>query len=203
MLLLEKDPAARKKLCDMLSRERIIGVATKQQVLEALVRHQKKLNALVANASLLHDLLSEETIVKLCNKISIKVPPIVVLYKTDQEHIINEIDQHKYQCEFVQYDVKDVNFPVAYAKAVKKVHPDIIIDMNKANEVWLKSEETQDLLDIRKWLGEAGFAETPKKAAAQKKVKADDVDYKKLYLELKKEYDKLLAELDELKKLFS
>lgn len=193
----------------MLTRERIIGVATKQQVLEALVQHRNKLNALVANAVLLQDLLSEETILKLCDKIHVNVPPLVILYRSEQESVLKEVDQSTYQCEFVKYDEKDVNFPVIYTKAVKKVHPDIHIDMNIANEVWLRNEETQDLIDIRKWLGEAGFTETIKESPSNKANKPastakkdNNVDYKKLYLELKEEYDKLLAELDELKKLF-
>ena len=66
ILLVEKKALVRKKLCDMLSRERIISVATKQQVLEALVQHRSKLKVFIANVSLLSEILSEETILKLC-----------------------------------------------------------------------------------------------------------------------------------------
>lgn len=209
ILLVEKDTLIRKKLCDILNRERIIGVATKQQVLEALVQHRNKLKVLIVNAFLLSEILSEETILKLCLRLSITVPPIVVLFKPEQKAIIESINNSTYQFEFVEFDQKNNSFPTAYVKAIKKLYPQLHIDMDMAKTTWQKSEASQDLNDIRKWLKEGGFTEAVEIKKFQKqpekttKTTGDDsVDYKKLYLELKEKYNKLVADFEELKKIF-
>jgi hypothetical protein len=209
ILLVEKDPKVKKKLCDMLNRERIIAVVTKQQILEALVHHRDRLRVLVANAVTLSDILSEDVILKLCIQLSIKVPPIVALYPPEQEAIMKNISNSKYRFEFVKFDKKDVDFPVSYTEAIKAVYPQVNIDIARAQEVWAQSEESDDLVDVRKWLNEFGFGETKQDSMVQpesKKSKSEKrgdaaPDYKKLYTDLKKKYDRLVADFEELKKI--
>ena len=202
ILLVETNPVLRKKLCDMLSRERIIGVATKQQVLEALVQHRNKLNVFIANAALLNEVLSGETITKLCSKLSITVPPIVALYHPDQSDTIKRISYGNYRFEFVRFDEKDIEFPKKYTGAIRAVYPDIHIDIERAKQVWLRTDAKQDLIDVRNWLHEWGFGEASTSHTVHNRKDADDPeDYKALYIELKAKYDQLVAEFEELKKL--
>lgn len=208
ILLAEKDAALRKKLCDMLNRERIIGVASKQQVLEALAQHQKKLNAIIADASLLSSILSNDTIVNLCMKLAIPIPPIVVLYRPEQETIIKMIGNGKYHFEFVEFDERDENFPDQYIRAILRVYPEISIDMSKAHQVWKGDIEGRNAVDVREWLNESGFTETGGKkepAGATEKPVTKAVpaatEYKKLYFELRKKYDQLMADFEDMKKI--
>jgi hypothetical protein len=83
--------------------------------------------------------------------------------------------------------------------------------MTKAHQVWKDKQENdggQGLVDIREWLSESGFADTEGQKAppgATEKPAASarpaTKDYKKLYLELKKKYEQLLAEFEDLKKI--
>lgn len=207
ILLIDKNPAVRKKLCDMLNLERIIAVATKQQVLESLVHHRDRLNVLIANAASLSEILSGETLLKLCAKLAIDIPPIVALYQTEQKAIINNISNGNYRFEFVEFDEKNTSFPEVYIKAIKTVYPSINVDINTAKAVWSRTDAKQDLIDIRNWLSEFGLDEAssekpshPQGAQGRKK-ETDSQNYKALYLELKEKYDKLVAEFEELKKL--
>src|SRR4030042_5509280 len=199
ILLVDKGPAMRKKLCDMLNRERIIGVATKQQVLETLVLHKNRLNVFIADATSLSEILSGETILKLCIKLSINIPPIVALYRPGQEAIIQGISNSNFQFEFVKFDEKDIDFPDAYTRAIKTVYPEVNIDIQKANKVWSRTDATQDLVDVKNWLHKSGFGEPPHEPASRPQVEKNKPereednlqDYKKLYLDMKEKYDKL------------
>jgi effector-binding domain-containing protein len=212
ILLIEPDRVKSKKLCDMLHKERIIVVQSKQAVLEALVQHRDKLDVIVANVRLIHEILSADVIAKLCDKLSIELPPVVGLYNENEKELAKGISLDKNKFKLVEYNGKDLNFPVRYIKAIKTVHSNLSFDMNKANEVWLKTEDTQDLIDIRQWLEKEGFETAPrkevaleKKKRAEKKIEAKEVDYKKLYtefrgkyLELKEKYDELLEYIEDL-----
>jgi 3-methyladenine DNA glycosylase Tag len=208
ILLIDDNKVRSKKLCDMLNKERIIPVGSKQQVFEALVHHKGKLNAIVANVRAVQTIISEQTISQLCEKLYMDMPPIVGLYSEEEEQLLQTIPENDYHITFVKYDEKDMNFPVKYIKAIKKVYQDLSADINKANEVWLKSTDTQDLIDIREWLKDEGFLDVKHKKAPLKSKKithskpASDakIDYKKMYLELKEKYEELKKKYDEVLK---
>ena len=100
----------------------------------------------------------------------------------------------------------------------------MIADVNKAKEIWLQKEESQDLIDPRKWLEEEGFLEPSQKKQTEydgkeieefipslEKMIADeeremvddenDNNYKDLFLEYKKKYNELLQYMNELTQL--
>jgi len=203
ILLLESENIVRKKLSDLLNRERIIGVGTKQQILEALVRHRNKFHVIIANIRLLKEVLSEQTILKLCKKLSINMPPIVGFFK-EGDKTVKDFKGTKEKYTIIKYDEKDHTFPGEYIKAIKDVYPELNVDINKANEVWLKGSETKDLLDVQSWLKNEGFIKKPREEKVSEKEKyaepepEGDIDYKKAYLEIKKKYDELLKYVKEL-----
>ena len=69
ILLIEPDKAIRKKLSDLLSRERIIGVDSAQQTLEMILKFKDNLNVIIANIRLLREAISRDIISKLCQKL--------------------------------------------------------------------------------------------------------------------------------------
>ncbi len=204
ILLLESESGVRKKLSDLLPRERIIGVGNKQQILEALVRHRNKFNLIIADIRLLKEVLSEQTILKLCKKLSITMPPIVGFFKEGDKKLKN-FKETREEYKIIKYDEQDHKFPSEYIKAIKDVYSELNVDINKANEVWLKGSETQDLLDVQSWLKDEGFikkarkAKTPRKEKSIEKEPEEEIhDYKKAYFEIKKKYDELLKYVKEL-----
>lgn len=205
ILLAEDDINARKKLCDILHRERIIVVGSPKSVLEALVQHKGKFNAIIANTRLVRGITSNDILNKLCKKIEIKVPPIIGIYKKGEEQVVKKIIEKSNDQKFVKYDEKDKNFPTKYIKAIKEHYNDLLVDDTHINEDWTKGEEKQDMDDVRTWLNKEGFAEKPSAKAKTTKTKKDDkpiddknVDYKKLYFEVKEKYDELLSYIHEL-----
>ena len=205
ILLVEEDKAVGKKLCDILNQERIITVDSAQQVLEALVHHKSKLKAIVANARAVRAVTSKDLITRLCEKIRIKIPPIIGFYKKGQEQLVKKIIENRHDQKFIKYDDKDANFPLKYVKAIKAQYPDLRVDMNKASLGWAVTEDKQDIEDVRKWLNKEGFADKPsakpkdkKEKKAAKPVDDKNVDYKKLYFEVKAKYDELLKYIHEL-----
>jgi hypothetical protein len=217
ILLVEEDKIASKKLCDILNQERIITVDSAQQVLEALVHHKTKLKVIVANARAISAITSKDLIVRLCEKIKIKMPPIIGLYRKGQEQLVKKLIENKNEQKFVKYDDKDTDFPSKYVKAIRDQYPDLRVDVDKVITGWTRVEKTQDIDDVRSWLKNEGFVEekprkvkdkkegfaekTPKKANEKKAAEAIDdknVDYKKLYFEVKEKYDELLNYIHEL-----
>ncbi len=185
ILLLEPYKTRRKKLCDLLSRERIIGVASIPETLEMVCKFKNSFEIIIANIHLLYDILSQETLFKLCKKLYIKVPPLLGLYEKGDDKIKEEFEKKYTQYKLIEYDKEDDNFPERYIRVVKELYPDVIADVNKAMESWVKGEETKELIDTRKWLEQEGFVERTEKTC-------EEHDYKKMYLELKKKYDELL-----------
>jgi hypothetical protein len=194
----------------MLNRERIIPVEEKTEILEALVKHRNNFDVMVANIQSLREILAEGILNKLCDKINIKIPPIIAIYKSGQESIIKNTNASKYQCKFLKYDENDLNFPITYAQTIKTVHPKVNIDMNRANEVWLNPQNPQDIVDIQGWLGEEGFIDVPVKSVPKAKPKQppqpppkekeEKNESSDMYSELEKKYQELLQCYENLKK---
>ncbi len=74
---------------------------------------------------------------------------------------------------------------------IKELYPEVISDLDRAKETWLRGEETEDLIDTRKWLEEEGLVEAAERTTNEK-------DYKVMYFELKKKYDALLNHVKKL-----
>ncbi len=145
----------------------------------------------------------------MCEKIKIRIPPIIAVYRSGQETIIKNTNASEYQCKFLRYDESDLNFPMTYAQSVKAVHPKISIDINRANEVWLNPRDPQNVVDIKQWLNEEGFIEVPLKSKpdntpksppkAPVKEKTKEADANDMYAELEQKYKELLQCYDDLK----
>lgn len=203
ILLAEENITVRKKLCDILHRERIIVVGSPKRALEALVQHKGKFKLIIANARALRGITSKDILDRLCKKIEIEVPPIIGIYRKGEEPIVTKIIESRNDQKFVKYDEKDVNFPTKYIKAIRTQYSDLLFDENSINTDWAASEEKQDIDDVRNWLDGEGFADKESKKIKEKKgvqPLEDDknVDYKKLYFEVKEKYDELLNYIHEL-----
>jgi uncharacterized protein YlzI (FlbEa/FlbD family) len=205
ILLLESNRATRKKLCDLLSKERIIGIDSVQQVIEMICKYKNEIGVIVANIHQLYELFSTETIFKLCQKLSIKTPPILGFFSKEDEKIKTKLEQENKQCRFIEYNEKDPDFPACYISIIKEFYPEVVADFERANETWLKETETDDLVDTRNWLKEEGFLKEMGKDRVEKSEKPQDAtvhegeeDYRKLYFELKKKYDEHLKTVKEL-----
>lgn len=225
ILLIEPDKTIRKKLCDLLSRERITGVDSVRQTLKMVCKFKNKLDIIIANIRVLREILSNQIIFRLCQKLSIETPPIVGFYKKGDEKIKKEFEKNNKQYKLIEYNERDYSFPGQYIQAIKEVYPELTADIEKAREVWLKENETEDLVDLRKWFEEEDFLEIienskigkPEKdtehiipsieemlveKTVEGKEEIEEIDkeknYKKMYFELKKKHDELLRYVKEL-----
>jgi len=154
IILVEQDKEIRKSLADLLSRERLIGVDSIQESLQMILKFKNDLDLIVANVVLLSELLSKHIIERVCQRLSIDVPPIVGIYKEDDEEA-----KHRFMAEhkgyrIIRYGENDLGFPNRYLEAIQKACPELVIDYEKAREAWLKKQQPQELVDPRKWLEE-------------------------------------------------
>jgi len=208
ILILESDKSLSKKLCDLLNRERIICVDSGQQIVEMVCKYKNDINVIIANNHLLYDIMVHQVILKLCQKLVIEPSPIICYYKKDDQDIHKEFIKDLGQNKLIECDEKNVDFPERFIQIVKEAYPALNADIKKANEMWVKKPE--DFVDIGKWLEEEGFLKTGKTAQPTESYslikpqprklnsKKDDLDYEKMYNELKKKYDELLKEVKDL-----
>lgn len=178
-------------MCDLLSRERIIGVDSIPETLEMVCKFKNNFEVIIANIHLLYEILSKETLFRLCDKLYIDIPPLLGLYTKGDERIKKEFEKKYPHYKLVEYDEEDDHFPEQYIHALRELYPDVIADVNKATETWLKGEETRDLTEAREWLEQEGFIEAREETMLKE-------DYKKMYLELKKRYDELVSYIKKL-----
>jgi hypothetical protein len=208
ILLIEPDIAVRKKLSDLLSKERIIGIDSMQQTLEMICKFRNNLNVIVADIHQLSEIISKRVVFKLCGKLHIDTPPIVGIYKNGDGKIKEEFAKNNIGYKLLKYDEKDCSFPEQYIEIMKEVYPEVHADIEKAREIWLEKGEPEDLVDIREWIEEEGFLEIPDKTKIRKpeakvnvrkpKTKKPEKNYEKMYFELKQKYDELLKYVKEL-----
>jgi DNA-binding NtrC family response regulator len=208
ILIIESDIIIRKKLSDLLSKERIIGIDSVQQMLEMICKFKNNVNVMVADIHQLHEIISKKVVFRLCDRFHIDAPPIVGIYTDGDENIKKEFERDNIGYKLLKYNDKDCSFPEQYIETIKEVYPQVHADIEKAREIWLEEKETEDFVDIRKWIEEEGFSEivdkmkigeSDKKASTGKsKIKKSTKDYKKLYFELKQKYDELLKYVKEL-----
>ncbi|MGB7055390.1 MAG: hypothetical protein WBE28_08740, partial [bacterium] len=127
--------------------------------------------------------------------------------------------------KLVEYDGDDTSFPERYITAVKKMYPEVIAEIDKANELWLRGDESEMAIDARDWLVKEGFLDVledtkyGKIAKEMEKVlpiirkmmstaesheapvtKNDqgESNYEKQYLDLKRKFDLLVKYIKEL-----
>jgi hypothetical protein len=222
ILLIEPDQKIKKKLCDLTSRERIIGVDSYIQILEMLCKFKNRFDLIIANIHPLNDALSQQTLFKLCDKLHIVVPPILGIYREGDEQIVEDFKKNNGQCKLIKYSEEDEVFPETYIQAIKELYPVLIADIDKAKEIWLEKEKTEESIDPRKWLKEEGFIKVVESdniessngntgelitsveemlvdETAEKIENVDElVDYKKMYFELKKKHEELLKQVTDL-----
>lgn len=224
ILLIEPDKDIRKKLCDLLCRERIIAIGTRSETLEMICRFKNRFNIIIANINLLHGMIMQGTLFRLCQKLDVDIPPILGLYSEADESAKSEFQKYFKQYKLIKYDEKNIDFPKLYISEVRGFYPAVIADVNKAKEIWLQKEEPQDFIDPRKWLEEEGFLEPHQKeqteyngkeieefipsfekriADKEREVVNDENDniYKDLFLDYKRKYNELLQYVNELTQL--
>ena len=220
ILLIEPNRKIRKRICDLLSRERIIAVGSYTETLEMIAKFQKRLNIIIANIRVLDDILSKQTLFRLCDKLAISVPPILAIYRKGDDKVKEKYRDYK----LLRYDGDDNSWPERYIAAVRKIYTEVIAQLDKATESWLKGEpEIQ--VDARKWLIKEGFLDVIegtkygkmakemehiipliKKLLSTAEIdttaddmdKKEDKDYKKRYSEVKRKFDLLVKYIKEL-----
>ena len=168
IILIESDKNKRKELGDLLPKERILTFGSTQDVLEQIAKYKNEINIIIANLPYLYTIASDQnqTMQKLCDKLCIKIPPLIGYYgKKEEKHPIFKKALEKCEnYELVKYDKKDKEFPAKFIEAIRKEYRDLNVDLKKAKRIWSGEEEQfEDLSDIKKLLEEEGFSiEEPK-----------------------------------------
>jgi len=157
ILLIEPNREIRKRICDLLSRERIIAVGTYPETLEMIAKFQKRLNLIISNIRVLDDILHRQTLFRLCEKLYIDIPPMLAIHRKGDDKIKRKFEEEYKECELIKYDGDDNSFPERYITAVKDLYPEVIAEIDKANESWLRGEELEAAVDPREWLVKEGF----------------------------------------------
>ncbi|MGD8978787.1 MAG: hypothetical protein PVH23_01805 [candidate division WOR-3 bacterium] len=225
ILLIEPNRKIRKRICDLLSRERIIAVGTYAETIEMIAKFQRRLNIIITNIRILDDILKKKTLFRLCQKLAIDVPPILSLFRKGDDKIKERIENEYAEYKFVEYDGDDTSFPDRYIAAVKELYPEVIAQIDKANELWLRGDAPETVIDAREWLIKEGFLDVLEETKYGKIAKemeevlpiikkmvstADshespvinkdqsNSEYKKQYLDLKRKFDLLVKYIREL-----
>ena len=225
--MIEPNKTISKRLCDMLDKERIITVTSIPSTLEMIVKFKNSFNLIIANIRILNNMLATGTLTRLCERLYIEIPPILVLHRTGDEKIKEQIEHDYPAYVLLEYEKDDNSFPEKYLGAIRKLCPDANISLNDANDVWLRGEEHEVFLDPQKWLVEQGFLEAFEKTKFHKltremeqmiplikrmltmfetdsktenKNAAHEIDYEKKYFDLKDKYYLLFEQLQDLTK---
>lgn len=219
ILLIEPDKNIRKKLGDLINKERIICVGQVTETLERICKFKDRFDLIIANIRLLHAVLSHQTLSRLCQRLYIEVPPILGYYKREDRKFRDEFKKNYKEYRLIEYNVKDNAFPERFVLIVKELYPEVIASIDKAKETWQKKETPVELRDLHMWLEKEGFIDEVEKSRSgeakeaiediipamenvlsedavekveEKKEIEEGMDYKKKYFELEKKYDKLL-----------
>jgi len=225
ILLIEANRLARKRLSDLVSRERIIGVDSVPQVFEMVCKFRNNFDLIISNIRLIKDLLLKGTLSRLCEKLDMKVPPVLIYYNKGDEWMKKEFAVVRQKHKIIEYDKNNSGFPLDYISAIEELYPDVITDIKEATEIWSTGDEGESAENIRKWLVEEGFLEAI--ASSQIGKLAHDIEqiipvvkrilleeqeqkemlkeglrdtgnYRQKYFELKRKHEELLKFVDEL-----
>jgi hypothetical protein len=225
ILLIEPNRVIRKRLCDMLHKERIISVGTVPEILEMIVKFKNNFNLLIANLRILDNIVSSGTLFRLCERLYIEIPPLLAIYRKGDERVKEKFENKHPNYKFIEYARDDNGFPDRYVHAVQDLFPNANIDIHKANEIWLKGEDYEMHVDPHNWLVDEGFIEAiessrigklardmeeilpmirkllaAEKIIEEQKINENDTstDYQGMYHDLKKKYDRLVSYVSEL-----
>ncbi len=217
IIIAEPDKIIRKKLSDLLRKERIIGIDMVADMLEKLCKFREEIDVIIINIRLLNLSFLNETVPKLCQKLNMSQPPLLCYYKAGDEN--SEILAKAKKVNFLKFDETDPKFPSQYVKLLKGLYPNLNADLTDVKKAWVKVDVDQDLADVQEWLEQEGLVEkkeekvkikTEEKIPSIEKLlieepeKDEDVeassmdDYKAKYFKLKKKYDELYKYVKEL-----
>ncbi|HEX7319826.1 MAG TPA: hypothetical protein VF399_05675 [bacterium] len=176
ILLIEPNAQLRKRLADMVSRERIIGVSTYNETLEMLCKFKNDINLIIAYIRILQEIMEHQAIYRLCDRLYIKMPPILALCRKGDKAIHKELTEKDKELKCLDYDPDDTMFPERYVKALRELYPDIIADVKTATDVWLRGDVEIRVVP-KEWLTEHGFIKTDgHKADKQTIFNVDETD---------------------------
>lgn len=219
ILLIEPDKGIRKRLGDLLSRERIICVGNATETMEMVCKFKNKFNLIIANVRFLRAVVVQNKLTRLCQKLYIEIPPILGYFIKEDREFKENFEKIYKGYKFIEYDEKDPTFPDQYIEIVRKLYPGVIVDAGKATQSWQKPEPSVELADLRTWLEKEGFVPEVEKSKHEEAKEAlkdiipamenvlsdgivekekelqtsdENIDYKEKYYVLKKKYDKLL-----------
>lgn len=207
----------------MLIKERIIGVGSITAALEKVCQFHKEIDVIIVRIHFLLDIYAKQLIHRICEKLRIKEPLLIGYYTKEERKIKENLEKSRANFRLIEYDENDAQFPEKYISTIKEVYPKLNYDLQKAKEIWLKKPEPPPagFVDPRKWLEEQGFVTVVKKVEKSEKIgsikevipiiqdilkkeesimreEAEEIDYKKLYLEMKEKYEQLSKYVKEL-----
>src|SRR4030042_5141743 len=101
MLMLESNRSTRRKLCDLLSRERILCVDSSTGIFEMICKYKKEIDLIIINIRLLTEVTSHQVYRKLCQKLAIEAPPVLVFYMKSDDKIREDFERENPQLRFI------------------------------------------------------------------------------------------------------
>lgn len=219
ILLIEPDKGIRKRLGDLLSRERIICVGNATETMEMVCKFKNKFDLIIANVRFLRAVIVQDKLTRLCQKLYIEIPPVLGYFIKEDREFKEDFKKIYKGYKYIEYDEKDPTFPSQYIEIVRKLYPGVIVDADKATQSWQKPEPSVEFADLRTWLEKEGFVPEVEKSKHEEAKEAlkdiipvmenvlsdgiveknkefqtsdENIDYKEKYFVLKKKYDKLL-----------
>ncbi len=186
------------------------------EILETLCKFKNKVDVIIVNISLLNEILSNQLLARICEKLGIEEPPALGYFTNGQIELKKNLKQTHGKLSLIEYNEHHAGFPDRYISAIKKLYPLVNVDVDQAKKMWASETEEQEFVDIQKWLEEEGFVEAIEKKETRKEVPPTEAivikrpakpekpaavpgeDYKKLYFDLKKKYDELSQYVKEL-----
>ncbi len=208
-------------MCDLLERERVIGVDSITEAVEKVCQFFRQVKVVIVNIEFLPDLHAKQLLPKICRRLYIDMPAIICYYGKDKVALKNDLEKRDARYKMIDFIPNDPEFPERYIKAIKDVYPDLVFDIKRAKESWLRKpgEEVQRLIDPHTWLEEQGFVEIVDKIKLGERhpglqevtsaieeilnkefavAQEAGADYKQLYLEMKGKYEELSVYVKEL-----
>ncbi len=218
-IIIDTDPVVRKHICDVLHKERIIAVDSIAAMIEKLCWFRNDVNLIITRINFFVEMHEKKISERIQNKFGINAP-IVGYFLAGEEDYLSRVPDNIIKDAIILFDAADKSFPRKFIALVKQHYPKLNYEMKSSQEKWKTKNETPvQTIDLRKWLEEEGFSELinmqekTEQSVDQligelsqvlsemefKHQERDEVDYKKLYFQLKEKYEKLLKLFEELR----